>query len=450
MKIYKINFNMFGGGLLKWPPSINSNINIQYESFNLNGVVVEYIWNDTACIIKLDNDNYTEPSLSSESKYNKGKGYYLLLGNHIWKYNKKDTSKKDTPKQDISKKDTPKQDTKVKDVIQSPLLSEKKNHYFSENKIDFILTDNDNVLKSLPIDKIELLRRKLIAFEKIDEKDIKTIVNKNVAVNNLITNNDDIINEGNKIITWINKVLKKEIFKDLVTQIHDDYVYITRKGTKIKDVISKQLVPNLKYFDWQYNNPIDYDTLKYVIYQNTFQKKLQENILQKKEAEEILSQEYVIALQPAPEYQMWTLKRLIMILYGDTAVESRIRKIKVLINQFRADPKQEFNKKNGILPQILIYPKYGAENSRIIISKLEYYFSLYIDNIFSNKYLNIEWINSNPTYFLKKNSLIYFSNGSIDLKKYIEDSIKSNNKVSNDIFTEDYTKLIKSDKIMSV
>ena len=139
-----------------------------------------------------------------------------------------------------------------------------------------------------------------------------------------------------------------------------------------------------------------------------------------------------------------------MILYGDTAVESRIRKIKVLINQFRADPKQEFNKKNGILPQILIYPKYGAENSRIIISKLEYYFSLYIDNIFSNKYLNIEWINSNPTYFLKKNSLIYFSNGSIDLKKYIEDSIKSNNKVSNDIFTEDYTKLIKSDKIMSV
>ena len=94
-----------------------------------------------------------------------------------------------------------------------------------------------------------------------------------------------------------------------------------------------------------------------------------------KEAEEILSQEYVIALQPAPDYQMWTLKRLIMILYGDTAFESRIRKIKILINQFRADPNQEYNKKNGILPQILIYPKYGSENSRVIISKLEYYFS---------------------------------------------------------------------------
>ena len=425
--------------LSKWPPNINSSINIQYDSFNLNGTVVEYIWNDTACIIKLDNNNYTEPSLSSNSKYNNGVGYYLLLGNHYWKYNSKNN---------VSV--VPKSNEIEKQVKQSPLLSEKKNHYFSENKIDFILTDNDNVLKSLPRDKIELLRRKLIAFEKIDEKDIKTIVNKSVAVNNLINNNDDIINEGNKIITWIDKVLKKEIFKDLVTQIHDDYVYITRKGTKIKDTITKELLPNLKYFDWQYNNPIDYDTLKYVIYQNTFQKKLQENIIQKKEAEEILSQEYVIALQPAPEYQMWTLKRLIMIIYGDTAVESRIRKIKILINQFRADPKQEYNKNNGILPQILIYPKYGVENSRLIISKLEYYFSLYIDNIFSNKYLNIEWMNSNPTYFLKKNNLIYFSNGSIDLKKYIEDSIKSNNNISNDIFTEDYTKLINSEEIMSV
>lgn len=425
--------------LTKWPPNLNSSINIQYDSFNFNGTVIEYIWNDTACVVKLDNNNYTEPSLSSNPKYNNGVGHYLLLGNHYWKYNSQSSNDVSIP-QEIQKEE----------IKQNPLLSEKKNHYFSENKIDFILTDNDNVLKSLPKDKIELIRRKLIAFEKIDKKDIKTIVNKNIAINNLINNNDDLTNEGNKIISWIDKVLKTEIFKDLITKIYDDYVYITRKGTKIKDVITKELVPNLKYFEWQYNNPIDYDTLKYVIYQNTFQKKLQENVLQKKEAEEILSQEYVVALQPAPEYQMWTLKRLIMILYGDTAVESRIRKIKVLINQFRADPNQEYNKKNGILPQILIYPKYGVENSRVIISKLEYYFSLYIDNIFNNKYLNIEWMNSNPTYFLKKNNLIYFSNGSIDLKKYIEDSIKSNNNVSNDIFTEDYTKLINSDKIMSV
>jgi hypothetical protein len=434
--------------LTKWPPDLNSNINIQYESLNLNGSVQEYIWNDTACIIKLDNDIYNEPSLSSNPKYNNGKGYYLLLANHYWKYNPiiKKENDSQIPKSD---KDIQKELQK-NEIKQSPLLSEKKNHYFSENKIDYILSDNNNVLTSLPKDKIELIRRKLIAFEKIDDKDIKTIVNKNIAVNNLIINNDDLLNESNKIVDWINKVLKKEVFKDLIINVYDGYVYITRKGAKIKDNITKELISDLKYFEWQYNNPIDYETLKYVIYQNTFQKKLKENELQKKEAEEILSQEYVIALQPAPDYQMWTLKRLIMILYGDTAFESRIRKIKVLINQFRADPNQEYNKKNGILPQILIYPKYGSDNSRVIISKLEYYFSLYIDNIFNNKYLNIEWIDSNPTYFIKKNNLIYFSNGSIDLKKYIEDSIKNNNNIINDIFTEDYTKLINSNKIMSV
>ena len=51
------------------------------------------------------------------------------------------------------------------------------------------------IIKIYPVkDKIELIRRKLIAFEKIEDKDIKTIVNKNIAVNNLIINNDDLIN----------------------------------------------------------------------------------------------------------------------------------------------------------------------------------------------------------------------------------------------------------------
>ena len=71
MKLYKIKYNMIGGNeyitefpeypdnlkeikLTKWPPDLNSNINIKYESLNLNGSVQEYIWNDTACIIKLD------------------------------------------------------------------------------------------------------------------------------------------------------------------------------------------------------------------------------------------------------------------------------------------------------------------------------------------------------------------------------------------------------------
>ena len=142
MKLYKIKYNMIGGNeyttefpdypdnlkeikLAKWPPDLNSNINIQYESLNLNGSVQEYIWNDTACIIKLDNDIYTEPSLSSNPKYNNGKGYYLLLANHYWKYNQI------TPDLQIPKSDKDIQkDLQQNEIKQSPLLSEKKSLLF--------------------------------------------------------------------------------------------------------------------------------------------------------------------------------------------------------------------------------------------------------------------------------------------------------------------------------
>ena len=61
----------------------------------------------------------------------------------------------------------------------------------------------------------------------------------------MIINNDDLLNESNKIVDWINKVLKKEVFKDLIINVYDGYVYITRKGAKIKDNITKELISDL-------------------------------------------------------------------------------------------------------------------------------------------------------------------------------------------------------------
>jgi hypothetical protein len=58
-------------------------------------------------------------------------------------------------------------------------------------------------------------------------------------------------------------------------------------------------------------------------------------------------QEYLIALQPEPKYQIWVVKRLIMAWYADVDLQNNIRKIKILINQWRARSDQEFNKKNG-------------------------------------------------------------------------------------------------------
>ena len=337
----------------------------------------------------------------------------------------------------------------TKNPFYSPLLSKQKKDYFSEKEIDIVLSNSGEAFTSLSADKIELLSRKLKSFETIDEKDVKLIVNTNIALNNLIETPEDEINEGDKIQKWIEKVLKP-IFNDLQVKIHSGYVYITRKGATISDVITTDLVPSLNYFKWQENNPIDYHTLKYVIFQNSFQKNIETNIVQKREAEDILSQEYVIALQPEPYYLLWTLKRLIMIWYGDTVFESQIRKIKVLINQFRADPNQAYNKENGILPQILIYPRYGSNSARIVLSKLEYYFSLYIDETSNAGYQDIQWKESHPTYFIKKNAFMYFSNGSIDLKNYIEASFNANSGFVNDIFTKDYSELIESKKVMSV
>ena len=495
-----------------WPPQEGENITINNQNNKFKGSVVKNIWNNTASVVKLNNDDYVELSFKDETQYNNGKGYYLLLADHYWNYennqdfgndnkmksnnlspssdnlsnipksnnyasNRVNTSndlqvsdfshihnlsleekqklfQNINPNAVLSNKESSVIPHEHVDVTQnpmySPLLSKPKKDYFSEKEIDIILSNTGQAFSSLSPDKIELLNRKLKSFEVIDSKDIKSVVNKNVAVNNLITEPDDEINEGGKIKNWIEKILKTNIFTDLQIKIHSGYVYITRTGATITDNITKNLVPSLNYFKWQENKPIDYHTLKYVIFQNSFQKNIETNIVQKREAEDILSQEYVVALQPSTYYLLWTLKRLIMIWYGDTVVESNIRKVKVLINQFRADPNQDYNKKNGLLPQILIYPRYGSESARIIISRLEYYFSLYIDENTNPGYTDIQWKNSHPSYFIKKNAFMYFSNGSIDLKNYIKESFKSNSGFINDIFTKDYSELIESKKVMSV
>ena len=216
-----------------------------------------------------------------------------------------------------------------------------------------------------------------------------------------------------------------------------------------KDTITKELVPSLSYLSWQYDKPIDYHTLKYMIFQNDYQQNITENLIQKKEAENILSQEFIIALQPRPEYQIWCLKRLLICWYGDESLETNIRKIKILINQFRADPNSDYNYVNGILPSIMIYPKYGSESARIVLSKLDYYFSLYVDESKSDRNINIQWIDSSPTYFVKKNGLIYYTNGSIDLKMYIKASLDDGSLEVTSL-SKDLTEFLNADDIMSI
>ena len=115
-----------------------------------------------------------------------------------------------------------------------------------------------------------------------------------------------------------------------------------------------------------------------------------------------------------------------MLWYGDKQIEKNIRKIKILINQYRADPTIDYNKTNGILPSIVIFLKYGTENARLMLSKLEYYFAPYIDENGPNKKIDVYWRESEPTYFQKKNNLIYHTNGASDLDMHINRLLGSN------------------------
>ena len=72
---------------------------------------------------------------------------------------------------------------------------------------------------------------------------------------------------------------------------------------------------------------------------------------------------------------------------------------------------------------ITIYPRYGVENAKLLLAKLDYYFSLYVKDDDINDHYDPIYIHSNPTYFIKKSNLLYYSNGSLDLKAYIKESM---------------------------
>ena len=260
----------------------------------------------------------------------------------------------------------------------------------------------------------------------------------------------DEIHAGEDLIKWIKNNLMQKCenaqcntgFTDISMFLYGGYVTIVRNNIDTGDYVTRDLI-DLKYFTWQYDNPINTSTLKHVIFPKNFSFPLDHDINQSREASKILGLQYYISLQPKPEYQSWCLKRIIMGWYGD---DLPIRKIELLINQFRADPAQEYNKKYGVLPSILIHLKYGVIHAQETLIKLVKYFTIYFDQ--SNRHNNIFWEDSHPDYFDKKNDLIYYSNGSDSLKLYLHRATGcSKNKLDN-IFTKNYTSLLEADNVI--
>ena len=224
------------------------------------------------------------------------------------------------------------------------------------------------------------------------------------------------------------------IFDYLVFKISNGYVILENKLNMVEGkerVITPELVPNLKILANNYGLPINYKQLSQFVTQNAQTiDTLQNNRDIINEAMKIMAQEYVISMQPDVNILYWCLCRLIMAWYADPVLNSKIYKIKILINLFRSRGEKTFNKDEDIQPIISVYPYYGRGNAMEVASKLNYYFFAYKNMGFSvNK----------PTFFEKFDDLMCYTNGSLELKKYVRYIMGKGFNVDNGIMNKNFT-----------
>lgn len=367
------------------------------------------------------------------------------------------------------------------DYVVSKEISEQTHQ--PEPLMNDLFTDKDLVLELTDINGTDLPEisqqgtiRQILTQSSlpVNKSDLKLVVSPLLAVENVIRTVDEELGEANKIISWLETKLNIPTNKGvngLLFKAHKGYVHVFRKHIGVptikyatesvpqqtsqqltpgqtglvqgqisqpqygfflgQDTITEANTPGLKYFKWQYGLPIDYDTLKYVLFQNKFQENLVQDKSQLEEAKRILAQEYLIAFQPEPLYVMWFAKRLIECWYADDDLNANIRKIKILVNLYRAR-NNDHNRVHGVLPIIVIYPKYGATSAEIVIKKLLTHFW---------KQIPVGWKCSHPTYFVRLTDFLYYTNGAIDLKLYhrkvLEESKES---LANKSFGKTYTR----------
>jgi hypothetical protein len=292
----------------------------------------------------------------------------------------------------------------IEDVIKPSLIVvlEKFNEIEQEQYYDF---------------KSTLMYKHLIYDENIDtismgKELIGMIKNTLLSIQKLIEFDD-----GEKLLSNTN------LFDFLNFRIVGGYIEITNNNIEENfRVITEELVPELTELKFQYSKPIDYNILLPIVLDN---KTPNDIIINKSLIEEtlrILAQEYIICFQPDVDVLLWTIARIILSWYSDTKLYSNIFKIKILINLFRARGNKDFNKDQGILPIIQIFPKYGKKNALQVLSHLSYFF-------FPYKKLGLEL--SEPTWFDKIDNLMYYTNGSLEVKKYIKYLLNTDKKFLN-------------------
>lgn len=264
--------------------------------------------------------------------------------------------------------------------------------------------------------------------------DEKYLTSKQLTVDNLMKDPDDIKKNGELIIRAVYGKFnsnKDSPIDDLQCVYHNGYVHITREGTQLKDVITRDLVPGLKIFDWQYGKVIEYDTLKHVILNSEAQGSIKRTADEVKEVTRILAQEYMVILQPQPKYLWWCLKRVIACWYSSQLMLRYVKKIKVIVNMWRADSSKEHNIRYGTRPMIVIYPRYGVDPAAEVYTTISTHFS---------RYHNAGWRCSKPSYCQRVSDLLWVANGNTDLKYYYRFIRKTDN-VGSNTFRDSFSKV---------
>ncbi len=465
-----INSNINKNNNPSWPPIINRYviIKLNYSDKTYFGQVHNKL-DDTKYIIKILNDvNYIDNSY--ENGINRG--YMVLIDSYSWNYV---SENKINQLLEQSKNGNKSNDINYKDLLNENIYNDSSNpmacgvkiddihdpHIYTsdENRKNNLFTDDlvfddvniGNEFKIPSKENMDELKNHLHKFYSLrttseenpdglhdeEPKDMKFIASKTLTVDNLMTNPKEIEREGliiaDKLIDkYVNNRGGKArwLLNDLIVKVHTDgYVHVTREGVKLKNIITEDLVPGLSNLVSEYGKPIDYQKLKHLVIHTDTERNLDKKTYV--EAEKILAQENLIILQPKPQFQWWCIKRLMQIWYSSEYMLSNIRKIKILINQYRGDSTKDHNKKFGTLPSIVIYPVYGTQPARSIISTLTKYFTIYND---------VGWECSQPSYTKKISNLLWYSNGNLDLKYYYRNVVKNEN-IESGTFESNFSKL---------
>lgn len=317
---------------------------------------------------------------------------------------------------------------------------------FGTNRNSTYMLGDDNIENVVKPALISLLER----FDPVDFEQSYDFTNTLMYKHLIYDDNIDTLSLGKELIGIIKKTLLSfqsgielddgtklldttNLFDWLGFRIVGGYIEIYKLDEENSSrVITPELIQDLKELSFQYSNPIDYNTLTTIVLKNKTAQDVIINQSMIEEALKILAQEYIICFQPKVELLIWTIIRLIVCWYADPKLFNYVYKIKILINLFRARGDREFNKDQGIYPEIIIMPSYGKKYAIKVLSHLSYFF-------FPYKKLGSD--NSVPTWFDKLDNLMYYTNGSLELKKYVKWLVSSGQELNPNPLTPSMNKI---------